>query len=510
MADIKISSLEETSNLDGFYVPGVKETAGSLDSKKFGLGEFQNSIDKTINSVQGGVETFSSSKNYYVGEYVIYNNNVYRFIDTHSAGLWTGLDVTQVSVYSELENLMTAASETVHINVSKSGGSLDVSTVTVTLNLSNGTSLQQTCDASGNCSFTVTIGLSYTIVMPDQAYYQSIGNVTYTAEITNRYINIVYQETLTNQTCNITVNINPYNGGSPSDFNGYTCYLYRDNTALPAKTFTNGVATFTGLTKGVSYSTGIPTHSKYVKPADKTFIAYDNTGVNFSYKYISQDGFGIFLVYTVTVDGETEYREIELTALYENDTWIGESAYGITPSNAVAIHVYPETLANNGYDYFVKLSDLCNRTKKCWSSTAVGYPDVPSATAATLTSYYDGKLYTYYMAYDSRVRVGNTSPAADWVISRTFQYKGQTLHGFIGSPAQMDFIFTVNYNTNKVNIYKVLQSLGYTPTYATSSWWTCQQYDASHAHGWNSSSWLYNVTGNTKLSDKGVLPFFSI
>jgi hypothetical protein len=114
------------------------------------------------------------------------------------------------------------------------------------------------------------------------------------------------------------------------------------------------------------------------------------------------------------------------------------------------------------------------------------------------------------MAYDSRVRAGNTSPAADWVINRTFQYKGQTLHGFIGSPAQMDFIFTVNYNMNKVNIYKVLQSLGYTPTYATVTWWTCQQADATHAHGWAGTSWNYNATGNNKTATKGVLPLFSI
>lgn len=509
MADIKISELQETQNLDGFYVPGVKETSGSLDSKKFELSGFQESIDKVVNIVQGDIDTFSSSKNYYTGEYVIYNGNVWKFTETHSAGNWNGSDATQVSVYSELENLMTSENETVHVNVSSSDDLLDSTTVTVTLNLSNGTTLQQTCDSSGNCDFTVAIGLEYTIVMAEKAGYQSIGDATYTAEITNRYINIVYQKTLENQTCDITVNFSVYNGGSISDFNNLICYLYRDNTALPNQTITNGVATFTGLTKGVAYSTGIPTHSRYVKPSNKTFIAYDNTGVNFSYKYISQDGFGIFLVYTVTSEGETEYREIELTALYDNeDNWIGGTTYGISSTNAVAIHVYPETLANNGYDYFIKLSDLCTRTTLQWSSSNVQYTDIPMSTSTQVSTNYNGKLYTYYMAYDSRVKLNTISLAADWVVRQTLQYKGQTLYGFIGSVSQLNFIFPLSYPTNKNNIYKVLSSLGFTPNYSGQSWWSNVQYSAPCSWCWNGSA--FNGNGGFKNNSFGVLPFFAI
>ena len=345
--------------------------------------------------------------------------------------------------------------------------------------------------------------------MADKAGYQSIGDVTYIAEITNRYINIVYQELLENQTCDVTINFSVYNGGSVSDFNNLTCYLYRGNTALPAQTITNGVATFTGLTKGVTYTTGIPTNSRYAKPSDKTFIAYDNTGVNFSYKYISQDGFGIFLVYTVTSEGETEYREIELTALYNSsDEWVGKDIdnNSITSSNSVAIHVYPETLANNGYDYFIKLSDLCTRTAQQWSSSSVQYTDVPMSSSTQVSTNYNGKLYTYYMAYDSRVKLNITSPAADWVVRQTLQYKGQTLYGFIGSVSQLNFIFPLNYPTNKNNIYKVLSSLGFTPNYAGQSWWSSVQANAGNSWNWNGSTFSSSYKG----SSFGVLPFFAI
>lgn len=50
-------------------------------------------------------EEFSTSNNYSIGEYVIYNNNLYRFIYSHSAGAWNAGEVVVVNVGNEIEDV---------------------------------------------------------------------------------------------------------------------------------------------------------------------------------------------------------------------------------------------------------------------------------------------------------------------------------------------------------------------------------------------------------------------
>ena len=48
---------------------------------------------------------FSDSVSYSVGEYVFYNNRLYKFIITHSAGAWSANDVVSVDVGSEFRSI---------------------------------------------------------------------------------------------------------------------------------------------------------------------------------------------------------------------------------------------------------------------------------------------------------------------------------------------------------------------------------------------------------------------
>ncbi len=59
----------------------------------------------------GGVDpdmiapTFSATQFYFAGQYVIYQNELYTFLENHDAGAWTGTDVSSVNVADELDKI---------------------------------------------------------------------------------------------------------------------------------------------------------------------------------------------------------------------------------------------------------------------------------------------------------------------------------------------------------------------------------------------------------------------
>lgn len=57
----------------------------------------------------GEVETFSTSENYQIGDYVIYNNKLYKFTSAHSAGAWVGTDADETTIVEELEEFTASA-----------------------------------------------------------------------------------------------------------------------------------------------------------------------------------------------------------------------------------------------------------------------------------------------------------------------------------------------------------------------------------------------------------------
>jgi len=57
------------------------------------------------NALANEAPTFSDSAKYAAGDYVVYENYLYRFVSPHSAGAWTGTDVAAVNIGTDLFNL---------------------------------------------------------------------------------------------------------------------------------------------------------------------------------------------------------------------------------------------------------------------------------------------------------------------------------------------------------------------------------------------------------------------
>ena len=493
MSDIKISQLNETTSLEDFYVPGSKETNGSIDTKKFNLGTIQNNINRTINSIQGNLRQFNTNEYFATGEYVLYNNNVYRFVIDHAPGNWDPSEVEYVSIYSELEYLNDPNNhETVNINVSSSDNLLELSGLGITVTLSDGTSTVYHCNSSGNCSFNVQIGLEYTIQAEPIVGYYNPESIICTSELMYRNINIIYQKTYIGDYSTIKLNFFVYNedytGFVQSDpLDGETVDLFPSD--YTAQIISNSSATFTGRI-GTTYTTVLPQKIGYRRPDDITFTVYNsNTEVNIYYK--SGESGRLCVVYQV--GNSILEKDVDELLQYDstNDTytWIGENS-GVTVENAIAFHVYPYSnikyRANNKdfivsgttttisslnpeyYDFLIKIADLV--TFPYSSATPSSIYNIISTGKGTTA---DGLSLTYKQRNRGRLagELGSTNPV-NRISGGVFNYGDKTLHAFLGTICQLNFIFDKFYYLkngikvrNKLRIMEILVGgFGYVST----------------------------------------------
>lgn len=110
MADIKISELSETTDLNGLYTIGTDK---NNSSKKVALqfikdaadyanaqGDYAKQAGDTVNGNVGVSDypEFSASKSYVIGDIVRYNGVLYSFTANHAASAWNGSDVKATSI----------------------------------------------------------------------------------------------------------------------------------------------------------------------------------------------------------------------------------------------------------------------------------------------------------------------------------------------------------------------------------------------------------------------------
>lgn len=110
MADIKISELEPTTDLEGLYTIGsdknnlskkvslqfLKDAANYANEQ----GDYAKQAGDTVNGNVGVSDypEFSASQSYVIGDIVRYNGVLYAFTANHAASAWNGSDVKATSI----------------------------------------------------------------------------------------------------------------------------------------------------------------------------------------------------------------------------------------------------------------------------------------------------------------------------------------------------------------------------------------------------------------------------
>lgn len=128
----KISELTETTDLAGLYTIGTdKNTLSKKVSLQFvkeaaeyanAQGDYAKEIADAAAANLGinDFPKFSASEAYVKDDVVVYNGRLYKFVQTHAAGPWIGIDVEPTSIKEQIDEAM--AELTVRVEVLESGG----------------------------------------------------------------------------------------------------------------------------------------------------------------------------------------------------------------------------------------------------------------------------------------------------------------------------------------------------------------------------------------------------
>ena len=156
---------------------------------------------KTLEKVVGSEETeyFDSTKNYAKGDFVIYENELYKFVQIHTAGVWNINHVTKTSVFKEIDTMVKNDYEEVIITL-KNESNEPLEDVLVAIQVEGEMNARNlTSDSEGVCTTTITKGLEYTVSCNSVEGYYNVETISKRASLPTRYIYVTYieDETLT-------------------------------------------------------------------------------------------------------------------------------------------------------------------------------------------------------------------------------------------------------------------------------------------------------------------------
>ena len=111
------------TSLDSVINP-ILEDIGTINNEIVSITTNLDAINNEITTINDKIDTvitgeFSTSTAYNIGDYVIYNNTLYRFTYTHPAGAWNNNHVVAVTIGSELKNINSEISHLTYQQISE-------------------------------------------------------------------------------------------------------------------------------------------------------------------------------------------------------------------------------------------------------------------------------------------------------------------------------------------------------------------------------------------------------
>lgn len=150
---------------------------------------------------------FDSAETYSVGDMVMYEGKLYKFLSGHAPGAWNPQEVQQTNLVKEIDDMVKSDYEEVIIDLkTETGDPLPNVEVVVTVEGEQG-GRNLTTDAQGRCKTNVQKGLEYTVSCANVPNYLPVTDIVRRASLPTRYITVTYVEddTLTRETVKITV-----------------------------------------------------------------------------------------------------------------------------------------------------------------------------------------------------------------------------------------------------------------------------------------------------------------
>ena len=153
------------------------------------------------------IPQFDVTETYAIGDFVMKDGKLYKFLTGHEPGAWNPQEVRQTNLVTEVDNMVKSDYEEVIIDLkTETNDPLPNVEVVVTVEgEQSGRNL--TTDAQGRCTTNVQKGLEYTVSCANVPNYLPVTDIVRRASLPTRYITVTYVEddTLTRETVKITV-----------------------------------------------------------------------------------------------------------------------------------------------------------------------------------------------------------------------------------------------------------------------------------------------------------------
>ena len=153
------------------------------------------------------IPQFDVTETYAIGDFVMKDGKLYKFLTGHAPGAWNPQEVQQTNLVTEVDNMVKSDYEEVIIALkTETNDPLPNVEVVVTVEgEQSGRNL--TTDAQGRCTTNVQKGLEYTVSCANVPNYLPVTDIVRRASLPTRYITVTYVEddTLTRETVKITV-----------------------------------------------------------------------------------------------------------------------------------------------------------------------------------------------------------------------------------------------------------------------------------------------------------------
>lgn len=388
--------------------------------------------------------------------------------------------------------LTSGTMESVTVTVTSTVSGVSVAGLSINVYYNNSTTIQTTLvtDSNGQATITVPAQTYYKLAFPSITGCDDVGEITHTAVLAQRNIEVVYRAKST-ETEELKVFVR---NKSDAPISGATVTVKYGSTTLTDTTTSTGNLAFT-VPIGQTYTVTLTPISGYYMNTTaytQTYTAERTTRSCYFELGLQTTGF-----YIVTDDG------VE----YDYDSFSSALAAGtVLASDAVAVKIGTSSLVNAGGVFLLDIDLVVNRsygaTKK-WAASNVQFNSIPTnGSTASQPYYYDGLTASQLIQGEGDSRNIDT-PAVDNCMSRTLTVNGQTHQGFLGSEGQWRELWN---NVRELDdLLELARPDGtYTLSSLTSNKWTSTQNSATYARYWTTSGY-----GNNKTIALVALPFFA-
>ena len=464
----------------------INEVKEELDGKQDALVSGTNI--KTVNG-----QSILGQGNIEIQQNVMVGTQAMRLAYTPFEGLeWVETNVDPVTgedhiiryiyengAWSVIESPETETDETVVLHVSTYDGLGDVEglAIGVTDNTEHDSHTYY-LNASGQCTFKIRKGHTYTVTVASLTGYHDLPDETFEAVQDDRSINMVFQAAATSYE-RVVVHITAYNASMQNssalqdEFIGetVTCNVVGEAQPLTALIGSDHTAVF-NIPYGKQYSIHVPYVAGFIaiyqqewshtaSIPERTLPAH----------YLVWNGSDIMVLDTSS--GQLlSYDVVNAMSQAEKDTLASHCALYINTSALQA--------ANASFCYKLPLSTA----GKAWAAQNVQFdtdllPYKQSHAAAVVCLNGPTNTQNIRSIGDS---LGVETPGADWCVAQQLTVNGTTYNGYMGEYGEMKQLAD---NLSQLTAFHLL--LGFpAPTFNSGYWWTSTQYSDTNA------VWLYN------------------